>query len=287
VIWNTSIYKTFVSTTTKNGDSAANATYKWNGCIHERRTTNAATFSYNATLGAITPTTALDVNLDTPPDLADEGTKWAPMWPEITYRRFTTDPLDPWSPEIRSLPESPFGSTATSYCPAPAQNLEEMDKSSFETYANSLVAVGNTYLDIGMIWGGRMLSPQGIFQDNVNDEPVNGGEVSRHIIFMTDGFMEPNIDTNQAWGIEWYDRKITTDGSTNDAARHTQRFLATCQAIKDKGIRVWVIAFTSALSNDLKACASDNSSYTANSAGGLNTAFQEIAKQVGELRITA
>jgi hypothetical protein len=58
-----------------------------------------------------------------------------------------------------------------------------------------------------------------------------------------------------------------------------------CDAIKAKGIRIWVIAFTSSLSTDLTYCASSSSSYTATSASALDTAFQSIAKQVGELRL--
>ncbi|HUD30076.1 MAG TPA: pilus assembly protein TadG, partial [Novosphingobium sp.] len=89
----------------------------------------------------------------------------------------------------------------------------------------------------------------------------------------------------QAWGMEYWDRRVTSNGTSNDEARHTSRFLAACEAVKDKGIRVWVIAFTSGLSDDLKTCASDDSSYPATNASELNTAFQEIAKQVGELRV--
>lgn len=69
-------------------------------------------------------------------------------------------------------------------------------------------------------------------------------------------------------------------------ARHTSRFLTLCQAVKAKGIRLWVIAFSTGLTNDLSNCASDNSAFTANDADELNHAFQEIAKQVGELRVT-
>jgi len=278
----TDVFKKFTPVVMKVGTKGANVTSTWGGCIHERRTTPASTFSYNSILEKITPTSALDVDLDAKPTSNDDETKWAPLWPEVTFRRFTDATLS-----TRTTSDSPYGpsSPAAAYCPAAAQTLTEMDEDAFTNYANKLVATGNTYLDIGMIWGGRMISPQGIFQDNVNDPPANGGEVSRHVIFMTDGFMEPNIDTNQAWGIEWYDRKVTDDGSSSDAARHTQRFLAVCQAIKDKGVRVWVIAFTASLSNDLKTCASDNSSYVAKNANELNTAFQEIAKQVGELRV--
>jgi len=277
IAYDTSIYKTFAAVNSPTGTRGAAVSSTWNGCILERATVAKPAFSYSSITG-ISPSGAYDLDLDSPPKIGDVTTQWAPMWPSIAYRRYdgnsnyTTD-------------QTIFGASATSYCPAKAQLLTEMSETAFNTYADSLVAEGSTYLDTGIIWGGRLLSPQGIFSSNVNDEAANGGEVSRHLIFMTDGIMEPNYLINQAWGMEYWDRNVTDDGYTNDAARHTQRFLAACEAIKDKGIRIWVIAFTSGLSTDLKTCATDNSSYTANSASALNTAFQEIAKQVGELRV--
>ena len=249
----------------------------WAGCIEERSTTPADQFGYNSSAG-ITPVSAWDVKIDDAPT-ADDDTRWAPMWPEVAYRRWDNN-------GYYTKQDSDYGGSASSFCPQKARLLAEMDQDSFNTYADSLNATGNTYLDIGMIWGGRLLSPDGIFQDNVNIQPLNGGEVSRHIIFMTDGVMEPNYSIQSAWGMEYWDRRVTANGWQDDAGRHTERFLAVCEALKDKGIRIWVIAFTSGLSTDLKTCSSDNSSYTANNADELNTAFQEIAKQVGELRIT-
>ena len=55
--------------------------------------------------------------------------------------------------------------------------------------------------------------------------------------------------------------------------------------MKAKGIRIWAIAFTTGLTTDLTYCASANSAFTASNASQLNAAFQEIAKQVGELRV--
>ncbi len=78
---------------------------------------------------------------------------------------------------------------------------------------------------------------------------------------------------------------MTEDGSSNQAARHTARFRALCDAAKAKGFRVWVIAFASGMTTDLGYCASDNSSYTATNSTQINAAFQEIAKNVGELRV--
>ena len=69
---------------------------------------------------------------------------------------------------------------------------------------------------------------------------------------------------------------------------HVPSYLHNIEAIKAKGIRIWTIAFTSGSSAgaDLTACASPNSSFNAGDSTELNDAFQEIAKQVGELRIT-
>lgn len=273
----TSSFKRFNSVTTPTGDYGSNVSSTWGGCIQERQTVNQSSFSYSSANG-ITPKAALDLDLDNAPDVTNDATKWAPLWPEISYQRYNN--RGNYTTET-----SPYGQLGGTYCPAQAQLLQTMSQSSFNSYADSLQAVGGTYLDIGMIWGGRMMSPQGMWKSLVNDEPSNGGEVSRHIIFMTDGQMEPAYHVPQAWGMEFWDRRVTTDGTSGDASRHTQRFLATCEAIKDKGIRVWVIAFTSGLSSDLTTCASDDSSFTASSSGELNAAFQEIAKQVGELRV--
>lgn len=278
ITYDTSAYKTFATVTTPTGSNGAAVSSTWGGCIEERATVAQAAFSYSAVTG-ISPASAFDLDIDSAPNVGDDSTKWAPMWPQVAYRRWDAN-------SNYTTATTRYGGAASSYCPARAQLLDEMDQTAFDAYADALVAEGSTYLDIGMIWGGRLLSPQGIFSGTVTDEPANGGEVSRHLIFMTDGVMEPNYLIQQAWGMEYWDRRVTSDGSTSDAARHTSRFLAACAAIKDKGIRIWVVAFTSGLSNDLRTCGSDNSAFTANNASELNTAFQEIAKQVGELRVT-
>lgn len=250
----------------------------WPGCIEERGTVSEASFSYIAGTG-ITPSGSNDLDLDSAPTSAPE-TKWAPMWPEIAYYRKTS------GGSMTNDATSLYGSKAGSYCPYKAQLLTEMTQSAFGAYADSLYPSGRTYLDIGMAWGGRLSSPQGIWKDNVNLAPSNGGEVSRHVIFMTDGIMEPSNNIQSAWGIEYHDRRVTDDGSSGDASRHTSRFLALCEAIKAKGIRVWTISFTSGTNSSLSTCASANSYYNADNPTQLNAAFQEIAKQVGELRLT-
>lgn len=271
VQYDVSHYKKFETVSTNTGSNGTAVSSTWEGCIEERQTTAASSISYSALTG-MTPSDAFDLDIDSAPT-GDDATKWAPLWPEVAYYR-------------SSLAVRTSGSQATSYCVPQAQLLQTMDQSSFYAYANSLTAQGNTYLDIGLLWGARLSSPDGIVADLVNEAPANGGNVNRHIIFMTDGYQQASNTTYQSYGIEYLDRRVTSDGSTSqEDARHSLRFRAVCDAIKAKGVRVWVIGFTSGLTADLAYCASPNSSYTANSATELNNAFQEIAKQVGELRV--
>jgi hypothetical protein len=259
-------------TGTSNGAPAL-VSSTWGGCIEERKTKAESSFSYTVGEG-ITPTGALDLDIDSAPT-ADIASKWKPMWPEVAFNRGTDGPTT-------------TGRAVTSACPAAAQLLTEMTEEDFDKYANSLTADGATYHDIGLIWGARLSSPTGIWKTNVNEEPDNGGAVSRHLIFMTDGALAPSNTNQSSYGIESRDKRVTGNGTSTLelTSRHRSRFLAVCEAIKGKGIRLWVISFATTLSEDLQTCASSNSSYSATDAKQLNDAFQKIAKQVGELRVT-
>jgi hypothetical protein len=300
VSYDTSVFKTGSSVTlqlNENGSGQpSNMTSSWNGCVQARSTSNADTFSYSSVSG-MQPSEAYDLDIDLVPD-ADDATKWGPMWPNVTWKRRQKISGKWYLTNSEASSGVWMGNPSDVVCPKEAQLLAEMEQADFNAYANALTPNGGTYLDVGLVWGGRLLSENGIFADNVSEAPGNGGEVSRHLIFMTDGEMAPNIDTLTAYGIEYFDRKTTPDGesygyvgdgcchsASDDVARHTSRFLAVCKAIKASGIRLWTIAFTTSSTSDLQTCASEGSAYTASDAEELNEAFQEIAKQVGELRI--
>lgn len=281
VKYDTSNFKLFGSVSTATGTSGASVSATWAGCIEERQTVSESSFDYSSSSGLIEPTGAIDLDIDSAPSSGDDKTKWVPMWPAVSYYRTSSSN----GSSLTSSSVSVNGAQASAPCPTAATSLAEMTQSNFDSYAASLTASGNTYHDIGMLWGARLSSTTGIFSSVVNLEPSNGETVSRHLIFMTDGTPEGNTSIEQAYGIEYHDKRITDDGSTSDNDRHEARFRAICDAIKAKGIRIWVIGFTTSLTSDLSYCASDSSSYTASDASGLNTAFQNIAKQIGELRI--
>ena len=216
----------------------------WGGCIEERATVRTPTVAYDASAERITPLTALDLDIDSAPIPGQDNTRWKPLWPEVLQLR-------------SGLAMSNSGSKpSVAACTHQATLHSEMTDTEFENYTTNLNPNGSTYHDIGLMWGARLSSEAGIFADNVNSPAANGGFVSRHMLFMTDGTLETYNEWGNAWGLEFLDRRVTDDGVTDDSLRHRQRFLAICEAIKAKGIRLWVVAFATSLTSDLQQCSS-------------------------------
>jgi len=234
-------------------------TSTWNGCIEERGTVSTIT----ASSGFNIPDQAYDLNVNLIPN--SPATRWRPMWPELEYRTTT--------------------SRASAACPAAARRLQEWSRDDLEDYVDGLQPTGNTYHDIGMIWGARLISNGGIFADS--DDTYNGMPVSRHIIFMTDGKMEPSTSVYSAYGVESLDKRITGGSTSEQTARHTQRFRMICNAAKSLNASIWVIGFGVSLSDELKECASNaNQASTVADRDALIARFRQIGSQIGALRLT-
>jgi len=240
-----------------SGVSTTNSS--WNGCIEERSTVSTITSSSGFNI----PTDAYDLNVNFIPN--SDATRWRPMWPDIEYRTTTSQP-----------------STA---CPVEAKRLQAWTRTAMQSYVNSLQPGGNTYHDIGMIWGARLISNGGIFADSTDS--YNGMPVSRHIIFMTDGIMEPSTSVYSAYGVESLDKRITGGTTSQQTARHTQRFRMICNAAKTLNASIWVIGFGVSLSDELKECASNASqASTVADRDALIARFRQIGSQIGALRLT-
>ena len=173
-----------------------------------------------------------------------------------------------------------------------AQRLAVMTREQVSAYvnANDFRPIGGTYHDTGMIWGTRLLSPGGIFASDTAAWPGHQAP-NRYIVFMTDGEMAPNGYVYGMYGMERYDgRAIGATGSsyssTNDLNYHNARFVAECQAAKNRNITVFVVGFGQTLNNQLTACASPGQAYYASNNAGLAAAFQKIAQQVAMLRLS-
>ena len=144
------------------------------GCIEERETYEINNWD-NVDLDR-----ALDLNLDLVPTSGDPDTQWRPMYPERVYARaYKWDGSGSFKVGRAQTTDeylSPF-MAGTAACPAPARKLAEMSADDLTTYLDSLAPMGSTYHDIGMIWGGRLLSPTGLFAEENAD--VSGGAPGR------------------------------------------------------------------------------------------------------------
>ena len=273
VKFDTSQFKLGNAVSTRTGNNFSMESSSWNGCIEERSTLAQASFSYPIDSGAI------DLDIDRIPD--NDASRWRPSWPDIIWNRKNTD---------TALSSSNGNDTyyqPTGSCPKQASRLAEMTRSQIETYVSrnaNFRATGNTYHDAGMIWGARLISPTGIFQAD-NAAAPNGKPISRHIIFMTDGEMQPSSSVYSLYGLERLDERVS-GGNTNDlTARHNSRFLAVCDAIKAKNISIWVVAYSQSLTSELRRCADSGRAFEATNDQQLKDQFKQIASKIAELRL--
>jgi Flp pilus assembly protein TadG len=277
--------------------TSANA---WNGCIEERQTEAPdTTYDFDPV-----PEEALDLDLDLEP--TDDDSAWKPMWGTMMLDRSSTNPVSYYYNTSNSKWYLNSSFSGTSYNNAPTNSFSNSCPSQMmlfrtvelsddpndvptwlNTYVDNLVPTGNTYHDIGMIWGGRLTSPSGIFADNVtlDADKIN---VSRHIIFMTDGIMQPTASGWSAYGVEDLDHRVAPLGYEGTiTARHTARFSAMCEAVKAQGTTIWVVAFGTSMTTDLQNCATDGRAYYSSNSDQLRNTFKYIAAQVADLRLGA
>jgi Flp pilus assembly protein TadG len=282
VNYNTSQFKLGTTVSTPTGSNGSNVPSTWNGCVEERTTDS----SINSSTSTI-PSGAHDLNIDEVPTSNDD-TKWRPAWYQIVYTRNSASSSNPTADSTSGTAMTSLSDSNLLACPGEAKRLQAWTRTALSTYVDSLTPDGYTYHDIGMIWGARFVSPNGIFSAE-NPTTYNSMPVARYIIYMTDGALNTIENAYTSYGVEYLDKRVT-GGYTTSADqdnRHNQRFALACQAAKTSGVSIWVVAFASSLSTQLTNCASKSTqaSVSTNSAA-LIAKFAEIGKNIGSLRLT-
>ena len=252
-----------------------------NGCIEERETYEISDY------GNVDLTRALDLDIDTVPS-NNPKTQWRPMYPGVIFERslnwdgsgsFTAAPVTSTSSFVQPEP------AGLARCPTAARKLAAIDKATLDAYLASLVAGGSTYHDIGMIWGGRLLSPTGLFSGENADLP--GKPSGRNLIFLTDGQTAPRDISYGTYGVEPLDQRRWSQASAQTLTQVVEgRFGVACSEVKKRNITVWLIAFGTDLNPVLTACAGNGHYFKAADAATLNDAFARIAQSIGDLRIS-
>ena len=239
----------------------------WRGCIEEVDTVQ------DWTSGTLP--NDLDVNLVP----SSDSTRWKPQRPEIMWDPFDESPY-PWIDNG----DQPSGVAGAEACPKAATRLDEMSRTAVSNYlssANGFRPYGGTYHDIGMIWGGRMLSTTGIFAASNTDAQ----NTNRNIVFLTDGAMAPNSIVAGAYGYEKLDHRVSSNASSSTlTTRHNDRFAAVCQNLPNN-VNVWVVAFSQSLTTELTNCADPGRAWTVGNTADLQERFREIAGRIAGLRL--
>ena len=252
------------------------------GCIEERDTVEIADYAN------VDFSQARDLDLDAVPNPADPRTQWRPMFDQIDYdRALKWDGSGAFTTANTQVNYDFVNPTAGGFasCPAPARKLDTIDQTTLQNYLNTLNPNGSTYHDIGMIWGGRLLSPTGLFAAENADLP--DGPTNRNLIFLTDGLTSTLDLSYGTYGVEPLDQRRWSSASPLTLNQVVEnRFTVACNEVKKRNITVWVIGFGTTLNPVLTSCAGAGHAYSAQNSSQLTAAFSSIASQLGSLRIS-
>ncbi|HMP55036.1 MAG TPA: pilus assembly protein TadG-related protein [Novosphingobium sp.] len=253
------------------------------GCIEERDTYDINDYD------RVDLRRAIDLDIDRVPDAGDPDTQWRPMYPERVFARTMQYNMTGGFSLGVSRTTAEYISPARMYtaaCPPRAQKLQEMDSAQLESYLATLAAGGSTYHDIGMIWGGRLLSPTGIFAAENADVSASNA-TGRHLVFLTDGQTSALDISYSSYGMEPLDRRRWSPSSSLSLTDTVEaRFAFACKEVKKRNITVWVIAFGTDLNPVMEECAGPGRSFQADDGDQLGQIFVKIANAISELRLT-
>lgn len=274
-----------------------NTNAPWSGCVEERQTVQNSDGDPSDEWSSI-PSAAYDLNIDMIPSSSVSGSYWAPMLPDAVWGRYTTT-VNRWGNTVSTNSYDPVYTpddlyhNMDYYCSTEAKKLQPwITPAGFENYVNSLSAIGNTYHDIGLIWGARFISPTGLFASE-NAETSTGGAIQRHIIFMTDGDTMTSNTNYSSQGIHWWDRRQTTYAPNGTQLNNilNQRLSALCEAIKGRNITLWVVSYGGGINTDtetrLENCATPGKYFSATDTPTLISNFKQIASEIADLRLTS
>jgi len=223
----------------------------------------------------------------------------------VDARNFPNDTLDTpvaiggkWTPYLEesgglspvTWPPLQFNSNGiqntgpNSFCPTQVTALINQRQSLIQAI-NLMQAEGFTHINMGAVWGWRLLSPAPPFTEG---RPNQDPDFDKALIVMTDGENAINGQFRTAYGFLSEERLGTTDPFI--ASRElNQRTSSVCENAKLDGIIIYTIVFgfnSSGVRDLMRNCASDNSKFfNSPSSTQLRQAFRAIANDLSNLRI--
>ena len=254
------------------------------GCMEERDT-----YEIYDRFESVDFDRAPDLDIDTAPSAGMPATQWRPSYPNRLWaRELRTGAENSWNvAEVQDPGDffAPKDHSPLVACPTRARKLAEMTTADVDAYMASLKMSGQTYHDSGMAWGGRLLSPTGLFASENADR--SGRETSRHLIFLTDGRTEALDIAYSAYGLEPLDNRRWSERPDPLLDKTVElRFGILCDEVKKRNIQIWVIGFGTVMSQTMKECSGNGRWFQAADNEELEQAFDTIASSIAELRVS-
>jgi len=273
----------------------------WEGCVESRRQ-------------------PYDVQ-DTPPSSGTPATMFVPFfWPDepdasAGYTGYPNDYLGDaasngwtWSQREKNQAKYTVASktgtqsqTGYNYGPNGGCSMQPLirlttNTASIKTAVNAMVAVGDTNIPMGMMWGWHTLSPNAPFADG---SAYGTQHLQKVMILMTDGdntMGDPSSTSEQnksyfsGLGYIWQNLLGITSGTTaqRQAAMDARQALV-CNNMKAQGIVIYTVRVevTTGPSPVLQGCASTpDKYYDVQDVTTLNAVFASIAGSINNLRIS-
>ncbi|MCC7304796.1 MAG: pilus assembly protein [Alphaproteobacteria bacterium] len=144
---------------------------------------------------------------------------------------------------------------------------------------NVMYPHGNTLGNIGMVWGYRMISPEPPFEEGAD---WDNQYWRKAIVMMTDG----DNTENGTYSSYWF-----TNKNNMTVTKFNQRFAETCEELKEKGVLIYTVTFTSAINDTTKDyyrnCAtSEDQYYDAPTQEELIDVFEQISRELSNIYIS-
>ena len=150
------------------------------------------------------------------------------------------------------------------------------NQTALQSAINGLQATGNTYINVGLVWGWRVISPSYPFTEGAAYGDVDW---SKTVVLMTDG---DNVPYNQ------YSAYGSYPGLSDNNL--DSKVTSVCNNVKAQGVTLYTITFQSGISNSTRTlfrnCATKEEFYfDAPSNQDLIEVFENIANQLSQLHI--
>lgn len=217
-----------------------------------------------------------------PHDVRDTSTTTGGKWDAFYWADHNT--YNNWIVSGGYSISEPLSRGPNKYCPQALTPLTNV-KANLTPKINGMVATGNTHVNVGAVWGWRVLSHDPPFTEGV---PYGEEGWNKAIVILTDG---DNTHSNSVYTAYGYlsQGRLGTTNATAAEAELDRRLTEICTNMKNLNIVVYTITFqltNTSTQNLYRGCATDPSKYyNSPDIDTLRAAFRSIGAELSNLRL--